>query len=135
MKVQITDSAKEMLFVAEMPAVRRIIQEQKEDEQTVEDYAKQAMHAFSNETFQIFNAKASIAKHAGTVDAFFNGSRSLDVWIEFIAFNSSCGVYEIGVYLTDIWSLSENNREEIRNRLYCNYFAPSNYFPNFPDMS
>lgn len=124
MKVQITDRSKEILFVAEMPAVRQIIQEQKEDEFTVEDYAKQAMHAISDEEFQIFDAKASIAKNSFVSNAFFDGSRNLDVWIEFIAFNSSCGAYEIGVYLTDIWMLSPENYDTIRYRMYCKHFAP-----------
>ena len=120
MKVQITPESKKWLTLAEMPAARRIIKEMKEDEYETKELAKDAMNWIINPfgfDTRILECSASICRNSRIHDFYFDGSGKLDVWIEFVAFNESDACWHCGVYLSDIWTVGEVNREE--KRQYC----------------
>ncbi len=127
MKVQITKEAKKWLTVAEMPTVRRIIAECKEDE-CLQDYGHMAAEIASKygADFEILKATAEIAHNGRIFDHFFEGSGELDVWLKFYAFNPFKGFYVIGVYLSDIWQMNtdKNANEEIREHMYIDEYIP-----------
>ena len=81
MKVRLTQEAKKYITVAEMPAVRRIIADMKEDTSTVEDYAEMAINAaYDGRAYNIgiFKATAEIAKNQRVYNAY--GENSDGVW-------------------------------------------------------
>ena len=125
MRVRITKAEKEFLIIAEMPAVNRLIKSMKEeDDFTIEEYAQMVMRAIHPYVrWNIYDAKATIAKNCRISEMFFDGSGTLDVWIEFLAFDALEGAYQCGVYLTDIWNLNEDNRDELKRHMYINSFT------------
>ena len=121
MKVRVTDEAKKWLTVAEMPAVRKLIAEMKDNEYTVQELAKDAMNWIicpMGQNARILECSASIARNSRLDNYHFDGSGKLDVWIEFVAFDQYSGCWWCGVYLSDIWSVSESNREEIYSHCF-----------------
>lgn len=124
MKVKFTEDAKRFITVSEMPAVKRIIAEMKEDGE-IKGYSEMAARVASgkNENFEILKAEAEISRNARVNDAYGEGSGKLDVWLNIYAFNSYAGFYEIGAYLTDIWAITGDNAEEIRNHMYINKYS------------
>lgn len=126
MRVQVTNKEKKFLTVAEMPAVRHIIQDMKEDGTSIVVYADMAMRAIKGSGFEIFRPKATIAKNCRVHDRFFDGSGDLDVWIDFLAFNPHYGAYDCGVYLSDIWDLCDENKHELSTKMYINAFEKKN---------
>jgi hypothetical protein len=121
MKVRITEESKKWLTVAEMPAVRRLIAEMNDAEYSVKELAEDAMNWIVNPygyTTRILECSASICRNSRLNDYYFEGSEKLDVWIEFVAFDKMEGCFACGVYLSDIWSVGEHNRDEIRQHAY-----------------
>ena len=119
MKVKFTAEAKKYITVAEMPHVRRIIDEMREDD-SLKDYAEMAARVASRDwnDFEILKADAEISRNCRAHDNYHEGSGNLDIWLTIYAYDPYQGFYNIGVYLSDIWQLTGDNSEEIRSHMY-----------------
>jgi len=129
MKVNLTAEMKKFITVAEMPAVKKVMQYEKEnDEWTVQEWAKMAARlVFDDNAAMIIEAKARIAKNQRVWDAFDEETRDIDVWIEFTAFSEYRSSFIIaGVYLTDLWQLTTDNADEIKSHMYIRQFKEVN---------
>ena len=125
MKVNLTAEMKKFITVAEMPAVKKVMQYEKEnDEWTVQEWAKMAARlVFDDNGAKVIEATARIAKNQRVWDAFDKETRDIDVWIEFTAFSEYRSSFIIaGVYLTDLWQLSKDNADEIKSHMYIRRF-------------
>ena len=125
MKVNLTAEMKKFITVAEMPAVKKVMQYEKEnDEWTVQDWAKMAARlVFDDNGAKVIEATARIAKNQRVWDAFDEETRDIDVWIEFTAFSEYRSSFIIaGVYLTDLWQLTKDNADEIKSHMYIRRF-------------
>ena len=125
MKVNLTAELKKFITVAEMPAVKKVMQYEKEnDEWTVQEWAKMAARlVFDDNGAKVIEATARIAKNQRVWDAFDEETRDIDVWIEFTAFSEYRSSFIIaGVYLTDLWQLTKDNADEIKSHMYIRRF-------------
>ena len=124
MKVKLTQEYKKYITVAEMPTVREIISDMKEDLSTVEEYAELAIQAAYDgiANSEILKASVSIAKNQRTWNAYSNNSETLDIWIEATAYVNGDEFIIIGAYLTDIWQIGSDNRKEIASHMYIRRF-------------
>lgn len=125
MKVNLTAEMKKFIIVAEMPAVKKVMQYEKEnDEWTVQEWAKMAARlVFDDNGAKVIEATARIAKNQRVWDAFDEETRDIDVWIEFTAFSEYRSSFIIaGVYLTDLWQLTKDNADEIKSHMYIRRF-------------
>lgn len=125
MKVNLTAEMKKFITVAEMPAVKKVMQYEKEnDEWTVQEWAKMAARlVFDDNGAKVIEATARIAKNQRVWDAFDEETRDIDVWIEFTAFSEYHSSFIIaGVYLTDLWQLTKDNADEIKSHMYIRRF-------------
>ena len=125
MKVNLTAEMKKFIPVAEMPAVKKVMQYEKEnDEWTVQEWAKMAARlVFDDNGAKVIEATARIAKNQRVWDAFDEETRDIDVWIEFTAFSEYRSSFIIaGVYLTDLWQLTKDNADEIKSLMYIRRF-------------
>lgn len=114
MKVRFTSEEKKIFTVAEMPAVRKLIEDMKEDTLPLESYAKQALSCLFDvhgNSYEIVRVKAAVAKNCRVWDRYFDGSEDLDIWIEFLAFDPLAGALDCGVYLSDIWQIPADYEE------------------------
>lgn len=118
MKVKLTEEAKNYISVAEMPAVKQIIKDMKEDDGII-GYAQAAAHVASGwNGFEILKAEASIAKNCRVWNQYGENTKDLDIWLDIYAFDSYAGFYEIGIYLSDVWSITGDNSDELKNYMY-----------------
>ena len=125
MKVNLTAEMKKFITVAEMPAVKKVMQYEKEnDEWIVQEWAKMAPRSVIDDNgTKVIEATARIAKNQRVWDAFDEETRDIDVWIEFTAFSEYRSSFIIaGVYLTDLWQLTKNNADEIKSHMYIRRF-------------
>lgn len=132
MQVKITKKAKKWLTVAEMPIVRRIIADFKDnDESTTAEYAKSAADAIMYANFKhctssatkVFEATAQISKNQRLHNYYSDDSGDLDVWIDFVVFDEINGTISGGAYLSDIWSIpaeydSAEHKKVVDNMFY-----------------
>ena len=128
MKVNLTAEMKKFITVAEMPAVKKVMQYEKEDDYSAQDWAKVAARiVFDDNAAMIIEAKARIAKNQRVWDAFDEETRDIDVWIELTAFSAYCSSFIIaGAYLTDLWQLTKDNADEIKSHMYIRQFKEVN---------
>lgn len=118
MKVELTEEAKNYISVAEMPAVKQIIKDMKDDDNII-GYAQDAACVASGWFgFEILKAEASIAKNCRVWNLYGENTGDLDVYLDIYAFNNYAGFYKIGAYLSDIWSICEDNAEELKEHMY-----------------
>lgn len=127
MTVKVTDKEKQWLKVAEMPIVRKIQKICREDETTVSQYAEQVMRYINPHCgFEIHRPLAVIAGNKRVNDRYAEGTGNFDVWVSFLAFSEDDGVYDVGIYLTDIWDLGEDTYKEIlTNKAYITVYNKS----------
>lgn len=106
--------------------MKAVIQYAKEDGGTAEEYAAMAaMCASGRNTVEILKAEAEISRN-GRIDSWYGEDTGCyDVWITFVAIidHGFGGIIEGGAYLTDICSIADNNREEIRKHMYIRRFV------------
>ena len=117
MKAKITKRAKNILVLADMDAVKAVRECIKEDKLSNYTQTIARVASGTNDTFEILKAEAEIAKNGRIWDAY-GDTKNLDVWITVYAFNAYVGFYEIGCYLTDIWEVTGDNADQIRNRMF-----------------
>ena len=126
MKVQLTQEYKKYITVAEMPTVREIIGDMKEDSSTVEEYAEMAIQAaYDGRAYgiEVMKASAKISKNCRVWNAYNDHSETLDIWIEATAYVNCNEFIMIGAYLSDIWQISSDNRKEIASNMYIRRFT------------
>ena len=128
MKVNLTAEMKKFITVAEMPAVKYVMEYAKEDAYSAKDWAKVATRiVFDDNGAKIIEATAKIAKYQRVWDTFDEGTKDIDVWIEFTAFSEYRSSFIIaGVYLTDLWQLTTDNADEIKSHMYIRQFKEVN---------
>lgn len=128
MKVNLTAEMKKFITVAEMPAVKKVMEYTEEDAYSAKDWAKVATRiVFDDNGAKIIEAKSRIAKNQRVWDAFDEETRDIDVWIEFTAFSEYRSSFIIaGVYLTDLWQLTTDNADEIKSHMYIRQFKEVN---------
>lgn len=125
-KVTIPKEMKSIITLADMPAVREIQKDFREGEDTLEELGNLAMFVFNDKVYDFFNASAEIAKNRRVSNFWNDNSKDLDVWIKFIAFNSDCGCYEVGAYVSDIYNIDPRYKKEmeiIKSHMYVNSFT------------
>lgn len=125
MKVKLTQEYKKYITVTEMPTVREIISDMKEDSSTIEEYAEMAIQAACDGkaySIEIMKASATISKNCRAWNAYNNHSENLDVYIEATAYVNGDEFIMIGAYLTDIWQIGSDNRKEIASNMYIRRF-------------
>lgn len=125
MKVQITADSKKVIHLDEQEIVRQIISDCKDDD--LRAYVMSAVNCVGtsyNTCQRIYEMTAQIARNCRCWDAFFEGSRDLDVWIEAAALTSE-GFVMIGAYLTDIWQICGREAEDavVRSHFYIRRFV------------
>ena len=126
MKVSITKEMKKVITIADMPAVRKVIESMKDDTCTVKEYAETAARiASGNNDVKVLECSAEIAGNCRVWDHFGNGTEHYDVWINFTAIiaNGFGGIIMGGAYLSDIWQATGDNDEELREHMYIRKFT------------
>lgn len=126
MRVTITAKAKRIITIAEMPIVKRIITEFKEDETTAREYASIASRMITGDNcVEVINAEAQIAKNCRIYNQYGEDSADFDIWIDFRAYSEYKDRFIIGgAYLSDICNICgiDDINEEIKKHMYIRSF-------------
>ena len=125
MKITITETMRKVLTIAEMPAVKAL-QKQFKSEDFEWEAAHAALIASRNNVSNVLKIEAEIAKNQRIHNYYGNNEDSgdLDIWLRILAYDKYFGFYDIGAYLSDIWSADGKNSEEIRSHMFILEFLP-----------
>ena len=123
MKVKLTSKVRASLYNWEILVSNVIIKNMGEDDTSAKDAAKIAAKAIAGtNSVEILRADATMARNARIWDRYFEESERMDVWIDFTAMTDD-GFIIGGAYLTDIWDLADDGREEFCSHAFIRKFA------------
>lgn len=117
MKITLNAESKRIINLDDLPIVRKIITDYKEDTNTAADYISYAI----KDCVKVIEATAVITKNQRIYNALSEDSRDLDIWIDATA-RTLDGFVIIGAYLTDIWNIDGKNNKEIEKHMYMRKF-------------
>ena len=119
MKVKFGAEEKKYITVAELPAVRKLIEEMKEyDSKTFEEFADSALSYVTGgySAHKIFEVKARICRNSRVWNYYADDSQHLDIWVEISALNwmnsGRCFVM-LGFNLSDLFNVCNSDVETI----------------------
>lgn len=122
MKIEITEASKIIITLLDLPKVTQIIDMFAErDDEKENEMLDLANFLADGHQCEIWQGTAEIAKNNRVWDAYDEGSRDLDVWID-ITMRTSDAFFEAGAYVTDIWQIGSVDASELRNRMYIREF-------------
>lgn len=132
LKARITKEAKQVLTVAEMPAVQQVVKETSQNQlndkkHTCETIETMLQHIFG-ESFQIINVSCEIEKNCRVWNEYFEGSSDIDVWINFDALGFYTFVHG-GVYLSDLERIDgeDSTYSYIKDHMYLKDYKSARY--------
>ena len=103
--------------------MRKVIESEEEDEWTAKEWAKMAADIVCLcNSVKVLEASAEIVKNCRVLDAYAEGSADFDVWIRFTVFVNDDSFVVGGVYLSDLWAASADNREETIKCMFIRWF-------------
>lgn len=126
MKIQINEESKKVLTLAEMPIVKRIIKDFKEDGNDLSWELEILISIFRAD--EVIKSTAYVSKNCRAYNVFNDESGNIDIWIEATLYNiysseNDGGVfYMVGAYLSDLWQSTGDNWEELKSRMYIRKF-------------
>ena len=119
MKITFGAEEKKYITVAELPAVRKLIEQMKEyDSKTFEEFADSALSYVTggHSADKIFDVKAEICGNSRVWNYYTDDSEHLDIWVEISALNWMDGGWcfvMLGFNLTDLWNVGNGDEESI----------------------
>ena len=121
MKVTFDKEYKRVFSIEEYEIGKRIIKSMKEYDDTPKWCAECILPLIDCD--EVIHAEAFIAKNCRVYDQYLvdGNSEYMDIWIKGIA-RSWDKYVEFGVYLTDIWSLSDDTRESVKAEMYTRFY-------------
>lgn len=124
MKVTLAKEYRKFYTLNELDIAKEIISCAKEDGATAKEYAeiavREALRGKDDYIEEILKATAETAKNCKVWDRYFDGSESMDIYINATA-ETSKGFIKIGTYLSDIWVI--DGAANIQERMYIKYYT------------
>ena len=138
MKIIIDDYAKKTLTLEDMPVVKKMIADFKEDT-GLKEYAEMAARCWLNNTeygktdfvggdyFKIYDVKATFCRNRNYWNYYSDESGDIDIWVQ-ATIRTAHAFLEIGVCLSEIWQIgsSEEFNASFPEKCYANYYQREN---------
>lgn len=128
-KIRLTENSKRIINMMEKPIVDEMIKAMQRDEtdKSISDpymlgIAMSCITSYNGD-WKFYDIEAEIAKNNRIYNYYTENSADFDVWISFKAFDEYSGFYIVHCYLSDIFSVSEENKSEIRRHMYVREYA------------
>lgn len=128
-KIRLTENSKRIINMMEKPIVDEMIkaiQRDGTDESISDPYmlgiAMSCITSYNGD-WKFYDIEAEIAKNRRIYNYYTENSADFDIWISFKAFDEYSGFYIVHCYLSDIFSVSEENKSEIRKQMYVREYA------------
>ena len=127
MTIKITKDMERVLRLSDIPAVEALRKEM-EAEPDLKWEVERIASLAAGVDIEVLRFDTKIAKN-NRIWNFYSGTdtehptEDIDVWIDVYAYDPYYGFFDVGAYLSDIWSLTSNNAEEIKSHMYIRHFV------------
>lgn len=128
-KIRLTENSKRIINMMEKPIVDEMIKTIQRDgtDGSIGDpfmlgIAMSCITSYNGD-WKFYDIEAEIAKNRRIYNYYTENSADFDIWISFKAFDEYSGFYIVHCYLSDIFSVSEENKQEIRKQMYVREYA------------
>lgn len=122
-KINLPENYKKVYTVEDVEIMKELAKnfnDQTAEEAGIADAAESLARLFDSSA-KVLEAEAETAKNARVWD-YYTGAKDIDIWIT-IKFLGWSDFYIIGAYLSDIWSITGENTEELKSRMYIRKFT------------
>ena len=119
MKVNIYGDMKAIIPMCDSNLVKEICKAFREED--AKDYCNQAISIIKGYKAKIFDIDCEIAKNCRIWNELSDNTKDYDIWFNFKAYCNDSFLI-VGVYLTDLWKASEDNREYIKDHMFIREF-------------
>ena len=137
-KIRLTDDSKKFMSMLEIDDVKAMIQELQNRGLETDIFklipvamgcikslylptSSSRIHQRSNSTwsYSYYDVTMEICENRRVPYNYYTeNSAFYDVWVDFKAFNDLDSFYVVGIYLSDIYSISEDNKQNVRTHMY-----------------
>jgi hypothetical protein len=126
MKIKLTDDMKRVITIDKLEAIQ-VVNNGMKEQKNLKWEAEQALALATKNlvTAEILKVDAEIALNHRVWNYYGEGSADVDVWMTLVAYSPVFGCYDIRCYLSDIWSLGSENRDEIKQHLSIRHYTDS----------
>ena len=118
-KIRLTDNSKKFMSMQEIDDVKAMIRELQNQglETDIFNLIPVVMGCIKNSTWSYYDVTMEICRNVRVPYNYYTeNSAFYDVWVDFKAFNDLDGFYVVGIYLSDIYSISEYNYSDYDNK-------------------
>lgn len=126
MKIQINEESKKVLTLSEMPIVKEIIKDFKDGGDNLSWELETLKNIIGAD--EVIISSAYVTKNCRAYNVFGDESGNIDIWINTTLYNryssenTGGAFYMVGVYLSDLYQATGDNREELKSRMYIRRF-------------
>lgn len=126
MKIKIDEEAKKILTLSDLPIVRQILKNYRDNEDDLSGSIETLKNIFG--ATEIISSTAKISKNSRIYNYFNENSNNIDIWIDatfyenYSSENKGGVFYIVGAYLTDIYQSTGENWKELQSRMYIRKF-------------
>lgn len=122
-KINLPENYKKVYTIEDveiMKELARNFNDQTAEEAGIADAANTLARLFDSSA-KVLEAEAETAKNARIYD-YYTGAKDVDIWIT-VKILGWQDFYIVGAYLSDIWSITGDNTEELKSRMYIRRFT------------
>lgn len=118
--IKLTEASKRLISILEIDDVKTMINNLRVEglETTIFDYLDIAMSCVKHSNWTFYDVNMSICKNCRIYNYYTDNSAYYDIWVEFKAFNDYEGFYVVGINLSDLYSIGEDNKQDIRQHMF-----------------
>lgn len=123
MKIKLTNEAKKAIPMYYADLLPKIQYDFSEDD--ILEYCHTLVSFVSGENakWEFLKCHAEFALNGRIFNQYSEDSGHIDIWIECYAYNPYYGFFDLGAYLTDIWSIGSEDPDKIKSHIYINTFT------------
>ena len=119
-KIQITENSKKLITMFDADNVKEMVDSLKAEEleTAIHDYLDIAMSPIKYSNWTFYDVSMEVCKNCRVYNYYTENSADFDIWVKFKAFNANDGFYVVGICLSDIYSISDSNKDEVKRHMY-----------------
>ena len=123
MKIKISTETKRVITLDKMNAVKALQEDMKQQENLNLEAHSAVRLATGHTGLSVLKIEAEIALNNRVWNYFTDASEDVDVWMTVYAFDPCYGFYSIGAYLSDVWQIGpEERNDEIKAHMYIRHY-------------
>lgn len=128
-KISMPQDWKRLFNVAELESIKKIqkslVEGSDKGKLDLTWEVREVMEVATGHDLEVLQASAEWSHNCRIYDYYDVDTGNIDVWMEVVCYGVCDGFYRLGAYLSDMWTVGEYNKEEIKGHMYIKHYVES----------